>query len=103
MTSTLSLSPVEDPAAWRHWWSTDDPAWTNERFIVLRDATPIGFARHNHPPWEEGQKRYGRIGFELLPAERTEGQLSTVFDEMEERSHSSGSAIFASYAREDDA
>jgi GNAT superfamily N-acetyltransferase len=92
----------EDPASWRHWWSTDDPAWTNERFIVLRGATPIGFARHNHAPWDQMKKRYGRIGFELLPAERTDRQLATVFDLMEERAQSSGTRIFAAYAREDD-
>ncbi len=92
----------EDPAAWRHWWATDDPAWTNERFIVLRETTPIGFARHNHAPWDQMEKRYGRIGFELLPEERTDTQLQTVFDAMEERAHASGTRIFSSYAREDD-
>ncbi|MGH2490804.1 MAG: GNAT family N-acetyltransferase [Candidatus Limnocylindria bacterium] len=92
----------EDPASWRHWWATDDPAWTNERFIVLRGNTPIGHARHNHAPWDQMKKRYGRVGFELLPAERTESQLATVFDVIEERAHSSGTRIFATYAREDD-
>jgi mycothiol synthase len=92
----------EDPASWRHWWATDDPTWTNERFIVLRDETPIGFARHNHAPWDQMKKRYGRLGFELLPAERTDAQLSTVFDVVEERAYESGTRIFASYAREDD-
>lgn len=93
----------EDPASWRHWWTTDDPAWTNERFIVLRGETLIGVARHNHAPWDQMKERYGRIGFELLPAERTDAQLGTVFDVMEERAQSSGTRIFASYAREDDA
>jgi GNAT superfamily N-acetyltransferase len=92
----------EDPASWRHWWSTDDPAWTNERFIVLRGDAPIGYARHNHAPWDQMKKRYGRLGFELLPAERTDAQLATVFDVIEERAHSSGTRIFASYCREDD-
>jgi mycothiol synthase len=92
----------EDPAAWRHWWSTDDPAWTNERFVVLRGSTAIGYARHNHAPWDQMKKRYGRIGFDLLPAERTDAQLATLFDVIEERARSSGTRIFASYAREDD-
>lgn len=92
----------EDPASWRHWWATDDPAWTNERFIVLRDDAPIGFARHNHAPWDQMKKRYGRIGFELLPAERTDAQLEAVLDAIEERAHGSGTRIFASYARADD-
>src|SRR5712691_4804952 len=52
----------EDPASWRHWWASDDPAWTNERWIVLRGDKPIGYARHNHAPWEQQSKRYGRIG-----------------------------------------
>jgi mycothiol synthase len=92
----------EDPAAWRHWWSTDDPAWTNERFIVLRGDVPIGHARHNHAPWDQMKKRYGRIGFDLLPAERNDAQLGMVFDAMEGRAHASGTRIFAAYAREDD-
>ena len=92
----------EDPAAWRHWWSTDDPAWTNERYVVLRGSTPIGYARHNHAPWDQMEKRYGRIGFDLLPAERTDAQLATLFDVIEDRARSSGTRIFASYAREDD-
>lgn len=92
----------EDPASWRHWWATEDPAWTNERFIVLRDVAPIGFARHNHAPWDQMKKRYGRVGFELLPAERTDTQLATVFDAMEERAQASGTRIFSAYAREDD-
>jgi mycothiol synthase len=93
----------EDPASMRHWWATDDPAWTNERFIVLRGEVPIGFARHNHAPWDQMKKRYGRVGFEILPAERNDAQLGTVFDVMEERAHASGTRIFAAYAREDDA
>lgn len=92
----------EDPASWRHWWATDDPTWTNERFIVLRQDTPIGFARHNHAPWAKMAERYGRLGFELLPAERTDAQLAAVFDVIEERARLSGTRIFTSYAREDD-
>jgi GNAT superfamily N-acetyltransferase len=92
----------EDPASWRHWWATEDPAWTHERFVVLRDKTPIGYAGHNHAPWDQMKERYGRIGFELLPAERTDAQLATVVDAMEERAQVSGTRIFSSYAREDD-
>jgi GNAT superfamily N-acetyltransferase len=92
----------EDPASWRHWWTSDDPTWTNERWIVLRDGTPIGYARHSHAPWEQLEKRYGRLGFELLPAERTDAQLATLLELMEERSRASGAKIFATYAREDD-
>ncbi|HUG06576.1 MAG TPA: GNAT family N-acetyltransferase [Candidatus Limnocylindria bacterium] len=92
----------EDPASWRHWWASEDPAWTNERFIVLRGSTPIGYVRHNHAPWEQMKERYGRLGFELLPPERTDAQLATVFDVIEERARASGSRILATYAREDD-
>ena len=91
-----------DHAAWRHWWATDDPAWTNERFIVLRGTTPIGYARHNHAPWDQRRERYGRVVCELLPAERTDAQLTSVFDVMEERAQASGTRILSSYAREDD-
>jgi GNAT superfamily N-acetyltransferase len=93
----------EDPASWRHWWTSDDPAWTNERWLVLRGDTPIGYARHSHAPWELQDKRYGRIGFEILPTERTDAQLATVLEVMEERSRASGAGIFSTQAREDDA
>ena len=93
----------EDPSSWRHWWATEDPAWTTERLIVLRGSTPIGYARHNHAPWDQNTKRYGRLGFDLLPAERTEAQVATVFDVVEERARAAGTRIFATYAREDDA
>lgn len=93
----------EDPASWRHWWATEDPAWTSERLIVLRESTRIGYARHNHAPWDQNDKRYGRLGFDLLPAERSGTQLATVFDVIEERAQASGTRIFATYAREDDA
>ncbi len=92
----------EDPASWRHWWASEDPAWTNERFIVLRDSAPIGYARHNHAPWEQMKERYGRLGFELLPLERTDAQMAPVFDFVEDRARASGTAIFSTYAREDD-
>jgi GNAT superfamily N-acetyltransferase len=93
----------EDPASWRHWWASDDPTWTNERWIVLRGDKPIGYARHNHGPWEQGGKRYGRVGFELFPTERSDGQLATLFDVIEERARASGTKIFSAYVREDDA
>lgn len=102
VTTAMRPDEPEDPASWRHWWSTDDPAWTNERLIVFRDNIPIGYARHNHAPWDQLKKRYGRLGFELLPAERTDAQVATVFDVIEERAHASGTRIFAAYAREDD-
>lgn len=92
----------EDRASWQHWWATDDPAWTNERFIILRGGTPIGYARHNHAPWDQMKERYGRLGFELLPEERTDAQLATVFDVIEQCAQSSGTRIFATYGREDD-
>jgi GNAT superfamily N-acetyltransferase len=93
----------EDPAAWRHWWSSDDPTWTNERFIVLRGSTPIGYAGQSHAPWEQMPQRYGRLRVDVLPAERTDAQVATVFDVIEERSRGSGTRVFAAYAREDDA
>ena len=92
----------EDPASWRHWWATDDPTWTTERFVVLRGTTPIGFARHNHAPWEQLPKRYGRLMFDVLPAERTEPQVAAIYDVLEDAAHRSGTRIFSTYAREDD-
>ena len=102
VASAMRPDEPEDPASWRHWWATDDPTWTTERFIVLRGATPIGYARHNHAPWQQLPKRYGRLGFDVLPAERTGPQVATIYDVLEDAARRSGTRIFSTYAREDD-
>jgi GNAT superfamily N-acetyltransferase len=92
----------EDPASWRHWWATSDPAWTIERFIIERDGSPIGFASHHHAPWDKLPKKYGRVNADFLPEHRTEEAWAAAYEFIEGRSHASGSEIFTTYAREDD-
>lgn len=103
VATALRPDEPEDPAAWRHWWSSDDPDWTNERYVVLRSGTPIGYSRMSHAPWEKLDKRYARLFIELFPDERTDERLDAVHDFIEQRARGDGAAIFATNAREDDA
>lgn len=102
VATALRPDEPEDPAGWRHWWRSADPSWTIERFILLRGGRPIGFASHQHPPWDKLPKRYGRLGADLLPAERTEAHLAAGFDFIEGRSRATGAGIYSAVAREDD-
>ncbi|HUQ42053.1 MAG TPA: GNAT family N-acetyltransferase [Candidatus Limnocylindrales bacterium] len=103
VATALRPDEPEDPASWRHWWSSTDPAWTTERFIIENHASPIGFAAQHHAPWEKLPKRYGRVTAEFTPAERTDANLSAGFEFIEERSRATGTEILTSSAREDDA
>ncbi len=101
VATALRPDEPEDPETWRHWWSSDDPDWTNERYVVLRGTTPIGYARQNHAPWAKLDKRYARLFVELFPNERADDRLGA-YDFMEQRARADGAAIFATFAREDD-
>jgi GNAT superfamily N-acetyltransferase len=92
----------EDPASWRHWWESGDPEWTIERFVAERGGEPIGLLNHHHAPWDKLPKRYGRVGADFIPSERSDDNLADGWSFIEQRSRSSGTAIYSSYAREDD-
>jgi GNAT superfamily N-acetyltransferase len=92
----------EDPASWRHWWASDDPEWTIERFVVQRDGRPVGFAHHHHAPWAKLPKRYGRVSATFPPSERSDENLADAWTFIEQRSRATGTAIYATYVREDD-
>lgn len=98
-----ALYPDEpaDPAAIRHWWASDDPTWTIERYVVERAGRAIGLARHAHAPWEKLDKRYARIVAALEPAAQRPESRTPVYDWLEDRARADGGAIAASYARED--
>ncbi|MGH2451063.1 MAG: GNAT family N-acetyltransferase [Candidatus Limnocylindria bacterium] len=98
-----ALFPEEpsDPEAMRHWWASDDPAWTIDRFVIERAGRPIGFARHAHAPWEKVDKRYARINAYFEPAEHRPANRTPALDWLEARARADGAEIAASYARED--
>ncbi|MDO8506402.1 MAG: hypothetical protein Q7S41_02205 [Candidatus Limnocylindria bacterium] len=85
----------EDPASWRHWWQSADPAWTVERFIALRGGAAVGYLSHVHAPWEQLPRRYGRIRAEFAPAERSDARLAAGLDFIEQRSRATGTAIYS--------
>ncbi|HET8570137.1 MAG TPA: GNAT family N-acetyltransferase [Candidatus Limnocylindria bacterium] len=93
----------QDPVTLRYWWANDDPAWTNERFVVERGSAPIGVALHTHAPWEKMPERYARVGTSLLPELELAGDpaLDEGFDAMEERARGDGAKTFVTSARED--
>jgi mycothiol synthase len=99
-----ALFPDEpsDPVLERHWWETEDPAWTIERFAIERDGGIVGMALHRHAPWEKMPERYARVGGDLHPDWRAEGRLTLLFEAMEERARADGAVKLATYAREDD-
>jgi hypothetical protein len=102
MATALRPDEPEDAASWRHWWESQDPDWTVERFVVERDGHDIGLVDHNHAPWERLPKRYGRIRAEFLPGERSDAHLAAGFEFIEQRSRATGTAIYSTYVREDD-
>ena len=77
-----------DPKKLAHWWRSADPEWTNDRWLVERRTTPIGYAYQTHPPWAKLPERYSRLGCELLPADHVAAHL--------------GELKLSAYAREDD-
>ena len=102
MATALRPDEPEDPASWRHWWSSMDPAWTIERFVIERDGAPVGFAQHNHAPWEKLPKRYGRLGADFMPEQRSDDAWADGYAFIEDRSKRSGTEIYSTYVREDD-
>lgn len=101
-TACFPDSPV-DPHLLRHHWATMHRAYVKERFVMLMGDTPAGVAWHEHAPWDSVRKRHGRVRAELLPALRSAPRLAATYDFIEERSRRSGTEVFDSHAREDDA
>lgn len=102
MATALRPDEPEDPASWRHWWESTDPAWTTERFIIERGGRAVGFANHHHAPWDKLPKKYGRIGADFMPAIRSEDSWAEAYSFIEARSKDTGTEILSTYVREDD-
>jgi GNAT superfamily N-acetyltransferase len=99
-----ALHPDEpkDPAITRHWWATEDPEWTTERWIVSEGGRDIGLAYMQHAPWAKMPERFASVGAALYPEVRTPERLNALHDLMEARARSDGARVFVSGAREDD-
>ena len=64
-------SAPRDPVTYEYWWSQPNENWTVARFVVACGGTRVGYATAEHPRWEMQPDRYGTVGGNLLPAERT--------------------------------
>lgn len=93
----------EDPVLWRHWWESEDPAWTSERWVVVLGGRDVGFAGHRHAPWEKMPERYARVMAHLLPRERAAERLGRLFDAVEERAQQDGALRYVAWTWEHDA
>ena len=95
-------SAPRDPVTYEYWWSQPDENWTFARFVVRRAGARVGYATAEHPRWELQPDRYGNVGGNLLPAERTGARLDAIYAAMEERVLGDGAKILAAWANEDD-
>ena len=95
-------SAPRDPITYEYWWSQLNENWTVARFVVTRGGTRVGYATAEHPRWEVQPDRYGTVGGNFLPAERTAARLDAMYAAMEERVIAEGAKILAAWANEDD-
>lgn len=91
-----------DPVMERYEWEQPWRNWVVQRWIVLIDGRPAGYAVHSHPQWDLVQERYGSVAVDLLPSERTRAHLDEAMAAMEERSVAEGARILRTRANDDD-
>jgi hypothetical protein len=101
LTAVRPSQPT-DPMILRYWWSQPDENLEFARFIVARGARPIGWGHTEHARWALHPERYGSVGGDLLPAERSRERLDAVFAGLEERIVADGARILRAYAYDDD-
>lgn len=92
----------EDPVLWRHWWASEDPSWTHERWVVRLGEREAGFAFHRHAPWEKMPQRFSRVGAHLLPQVRTAERIGALYEAVEERAREDGALRYVAWAWEHD-
>ena len=95
-------SAPRDPVSYEYWWSQPDENWEYARFVVSREGRRVGYAMAEHPRWDVQPERYGTVGGNLLPAERTKTALDAVLASMEERVLADGAKILSAFTNEDD-
>ena len=95
-------SAPRDPLTYEYWWSQPDENWTFARYVVTRGDARVGYATAEHPRWEMQPDRYGNVGGNVLPAERTRSSLDAIYAAMEERVIADGARVLAAWGNEDD-
>ncbi|HEV8536357.1 MAG TPA: GNAT family N-acetyltransferase [Candidatus Limnocylindria bacterium] len=101
LTAVRPQAPV-DPVVLAYWWAQPNESFEVARFIASRDGRDIGFTQAEHARWGMKPERYGSIGGELLPSERTPATLGALFAAIEERAVAEGARILRIWASEDD-
>lgn len=100
-TTVRPFAP-RDPLTYEYWWAQPDENWEFARFVVTRGDAQVGYATAEHPRWEMQPDRYGSVGGNLLPADRTARRLDAIYAAMEERVIADGAKILSAWANEDD-
>jgi len=88
----INPDEVEDPKMIRHWWSMSDSDKGHRvaRAIVMRDGTPVGYTRWDHPVWEKMPERFIRLHAEIRPSARTAERLSALYEGLEAQGRDEG-------------
>jgi len=100
-TTVRPFAP-RDPLTYEYWWAQPDENWEFARFVVTRGDARVGYATAEHPRWEMQPDRYGSVGGNLLPADRTARRLDAIYAAMEEHVIADGAKILSAWANEDD-
>ena len=100
--TSLRPSSPRDPVIYEYWWAQPQENWDVRRFVVSRAGQRVGYASTEHPRWDLQPERYGTIGGDLIPSERTPATLGILLAEMEKLVAADGARVLGAYAYEND-
>ncbi len=89
-----------DPLELRHWWASQDPEWTNRRFVAELDGRPIGGAYMSHAPWEKRPQLVADVGAWFAPPHEVAANLDRGYDMVEDLARRDGARSFRTGTRE---
>jgi mycothiol synthase len=101
MSAVRPSSPT-DPVVLRYWWSQRDEFIEFARYVVTRNRRDVGYAETVHARWEVKPERYGSVGGDLVPAERSRRSLDALLAVVEDRIAADGARVLRARANEDD-
>jgi len=92
----------EDPVVQFHALRNPTPGWARERWIVLMEGVPVGFARHVHPV-EMTPDSFASVRVALVPEVSSVENLVALYEFIEGRVRADGFNTFETHVYEDDA
>jgi len=101
LDTALRPEDPQDPVIYEDYWRNPDESSKVERFIGELEGTRVAYASQRHTNWKTST-RYGGVGGDVLPAQRTPERLDGLFTAMEDRSRADGAQTFTTWAWEDD-